>query len=280
MNNNQHNEKKRVIPIILIIIVIIVMLPVILSLIMAFLPVFLLGLFVFLIFLLIRLIRKSKKPAEAITPPEEQSHPNPFNQPENEINIIQKAFGLLQRRITEQLAVDYPGARWVWGVSNAIERFKNNEPLIVFLNSAGGYNKAQVIVHNTLFKGMKYFTLEMPVVLPVFANAPAENISFDDIDDTDDIDETDEPRNADVITISDNTPVNYERLAFEWVDVNMVEINAKYNEAIAQNKSDMLIPAEELPHPDSWPDLCTELKRNGFSVADFCENGIIVNITD
>jgi hypothetical protein len=59
----------------------------------------------------------------------------------------------------------------------------------------------------------------------------------------------------------------------------MVDINAKYNEAIAQSKDEMLSPAAELPHPDSWADVCAELKHNGFSVAEFCEDGIKVNIT-
>jgi hypothetical protein len=79
-------------------------------------------------------------------------------------------------------------------------------------------------------------------------------------------------------TLSDEAAINYGRLAFEWVDANMADINARYNESIAQSQNEMLIPSDELPHPDSWPDVCVELKRNGFTAADFCEDGIIVNI--
>ena len=276
--NNKNNEKRRVIPIILIIIAIVAMLPVIISLFFSFLPVILLVLFGFLIFLLIRFIRKSQKTVEAILPQEDQPQQNPFQQPDNEFTIIKKAFGLLQRRITEQVTLEYPGAKWVWNAPNALERFKNNEPLIVCLNGAGGFNKAQVIVHNMLFKGMKYVTLETTAVLPIPQPEPVENEST--VDDADDIDETDESGDSDDVSIPDNAPVNYGLIAFDWVYANMEDINAKYNEAIAQNQAEMLIPADTLPHPDSWKDLCEELKRNGFSVADFCDSGIKVNITD
>ena len=273
MNNNKNNENKRIIPIILIIVAIVAMLPVIISLIFAFWPVFFLALFGLLVFAVLKIVFRKKK-AEAIIPEEEPFQPISTQQPETEFNIIQKAFGLLQRRITERLELEFPGARWVWAFPNAMERFSRNEPLIVFLNSAGGYNKAKVVVHNLIFKGLQFITLETTPVSPVIPVEPAETGSTDD--DDDDVDESE----SSAYTPPETAPVNYGRLAFEWVDANMLEINAKYNEAIAQNKSEMLIPAEELPHPDSWTEVCEELKRNGFSVADFCEDGIIVNITD
>ena len=275
MNNNKNNENKRIIPIILIIVAIVAMLPVIISLIFAFWPVFFLALFGLLVFAVIKIVFRKKK-AEAIIPEEEPFQPISTQQPETEFNIIQKAFGLLQRRITERLELEFPGARWVWAFPNAMERFNRNEPLIVLLNSAGGYNKAQVVTHNLIFKGLRYVTLEMVPVSPVIPVEPVETESADDDDDADDTDESESSE----YNPPENAPVNYGRLAFEWVDANMVEINAKYNEAIAQNKTVMLIPAEDLPHPDSWQEVCDELKHNGFSVADLCEDGIKVNITD
>jgi len=151
-------------------------------------------------------------------------------------------------------------------------RFTVNVPaLVVFLNSAGGYNKANVVVHNMLFKGLYYITLETanpPAVINV--DVPTAGTAYEP-DDSDDHEMAED--------IRDDEPVNYGRLAFEWVDANMVDINAKYNEAIAKTEKEMLIPADTLPHPDSWPDVCEELKRNGFDLADFCEDGIKVNIT-
>lgn len=219
----------------------------------------------------LRLLFIKVKTAEVIAPAALPPEPP---MPETELTIIRRAFGLLQQRITEQVEQQYPGARWVWGVSNATLRFKNGEPLIVLLNGAGGYGKAQVLVHNLIFKGLYYRTLETETVPPEASEDADEINSPDDADDDADTD-ADSPEGG----LSEDAPIIYERLAFEWVDANMVDLSAKYNEAIAQNKAEMLIPSEDLPHPDSLPDVCEELKRNGFTIADFSEGGIIVNIT-
>ena len=215
----------------------------------------------------LRLMFIRVKTVKAIAP----ATPTPESPPvETEISIITKAFGLLQRRISEQLEAQYPGARWVWSATNTIEHFKMGEPMIILLNRAGGYQKAQVVVHNLLFKGLDYLTVKTPVASVAPVTPPKTETP--EILDGDDGAEVEEP-------LPDEAPVNYGRLAFEWVDANMADINARYNESIAQSQSEMLIPSEELPHPDSWPDVCAELKRNGFTAADFCEDGIQVNVT-
>jgi len=215
----------------------------------------------------LRLLFIKARTVEPITPAKPAPEPPP---PETELNLIQKAFGLVQRRITEQVGTQYPGARWVWGVPNAIERFSGNEPLIILLNGAGGYQKAQVIVNNLQFRGLYYNrTAEAQ---PDKQTAPDASRG-DGIPDY----ENDSPDSGN--SQLDETPIDYGRLAYDWVDANMCDIGARYNEAIAQKKSEMLIPLEALPHPDSWPDVCGELKRNGFSAAELCEDGIKVNIS-
>jgi len=245
----------------------------------SFLSIFILGILLLLIIVLAIIIACKPKKTEAHQEERPQAAPLSDRQPETELSIVQKAFGLLQRRITEQLSLQYPGARWVWASPGAIKRFENNEPLIVLLNSAGGYNKAQIVVHNMFFKGLNFISLEPKSVQPVIPVEPSITEAAEETDDADDIDDVEESENSEVI-IPDDAPINYGRLAFEWCDANISDINAKFNEAIAQNQTEMLIPAGELPHPDSWTDLCAELKRNGFSVADFCEDGIKVNITN
>lgn len=219
----------------------------------------------------LRLLFVKAKTAEAIAPASPPSEPP---SPESELSIVQKAFGLLQRRITEQIGMQYPGARWVWGVTNAIEHFKNNAPLIILLNGAGGYNKAQVVVHNLMFRGLRFVSLEteriQPITPPAASPVPPPTELPAELQDDNGCDETENE-------LPDEVPVNYERLAFEWVDANMESINARYNESLAEKQSEMLIPSEDLPHPDSWADVCKELKRNGFAVADLCEDGIKVN---
>ena len=274
MKNEIHERKMRIAHEVLIVLGVLALILMVMSL----WPIVLLLIPVIIICAL-RLLFLKLRTVEVLVPAPEAPPPPP----ETELSITQRAFGLLQRRITEQLALQHPGTRWVWGTPNALERFTNNEPLVVFLNSAGGFNKAQVSVHNLVFKGIYYGNAAPQTVLP--ANSVVKNKinisgkSKNDIDDTDDIEEFDETDTYGAVIVED-VPVNYGRLAFEWVDSNISDINAKYNEAIAQNENEMLIPAEDLPHPDSWPDICDELKRNGFSVADFCDNGIKVNITN
>lgn len=189
---------------------------------------------------------------------------------ENEQAIISSAFRLLQVRITENLMARYPGARWVWSTCDAMDHFAHGEELIIMLNSAGGFTKAKVIFNNLLFCSIEYIGLKDP-------SSPDSSADLDiepgtgkkpDIDtDDEDVDEYEGPD-------EDALPINYERLAFDWVESRLSEINMKTNEAIAKKKKTIFFPSEDLPHPDSWPNICAELKRNGFPSADITEDGI------
>ena len=72
--------------------------------------------------------------------------------------------------------------------------------------------------------------------------------------------------------------VDYGLLSFEWVEANMQRLNALNNEAVAAGQDGFRISAEELPHGDSWPTLCAELVRNGFTAAEPMADGIHVKI--
>jgi len=206
----------------------------------------------------LKLAFSKAQPAEDDIPAEQPATPPP----ETEFSIIQKSFGLLQRRISEQVALQFPGAKWVWGVTNAVNSFRNNEPLFILLNGAGGYKKVHIVIYNLMFNGLRYITAEHANPQPEIRESPRDDVV---------VHLEEEP-------LPEDAPINYGRLAFEWVDSNMSDINEKYNEAIAQHKACLLIPAEDLPHPDSWPDVCEELKRIGFAVAEICEYGITINI--
>ena len=74
-------------------------------------------------------------------------------------------------------------------------------------------------------------------------------------------------------------PVNYELLAYEWTEAHIVELNARCNEAIAEEKESVLLTAEELPVKESWPDICNELIRAGLENAVCQDAGIQINLT-
>ena len=72
--------------------------------------------------------------------------------------------------------------------------------------------------------------------------------------------------------------VDYGLLAFEWVEANLQTLNVQCNEVIGCGKDSFRITASQLPHGDSWPLICKELLRNGFSAAEPVADGIQVQI--
>lgn len=177
--------------------------------------------------------------------------------PASEQSLLTTAFGLLQRRITEQVVARYPSARWVWSVSDAFSHFAAGQPLIIMLNGAGGYRKATVQIRDLQFVGLIYGATPNTTSN---TGQPGDNPSGQG-----------EPP-------SEPDEVDYGLLAFEWTEANMQRLNTLSNEAIAAGEDGFRIPAEELPHGDSWPTLCTELIRNGFVAAEPLANGIQVKI--
>lgn len=172
--------------------------------------------------------------------------------PVSEQSFLTTAFGLLQRRITEEVLSKYPDARWVWGVPDAFRQFSSGGAMTILLNGAGGYQKADVQVKDLRFIGLNYGPdPSIPTTLQTS-------------------DETQEKAQP--------IEVDYGLLAFEWAEANLQRLNMQSNEAIAAGQDGFRIPAEELPHGDSWAALCTELIRSGFSGAEPLANGIQVKI--
>lgn len=198
------------------------------------------------------LVRIEKRPT-IITPPPLPSLPAPAT----EEQIVMNAFGLLQRRVNEQIVAIYPDARWVWESPGARNIFAAGGPLTLLLNSAGGYRKAVVQVSNLQLLSLIYLP-QVPVV-------PADE---------------EEPEPQATAAGKAHEAVDYGLLAFEWVEVNMQRLNAQGNEAVAQGSTEFRIPAEELPHGDSWAALCEELVRNGFVSAEALADGIRVRINE
>lgn len=177
--------------------------------------------------------------------------------PTSEQSVLTAAFGLLQRRITEQVVLKYPDARWIWSVSDAFEQFSAGRPLAILLNGAGGYRKAAVQVKDLQLVGLVYEGVPG-------ADASAAGHSDGEPEENERPPQTEE--------------VDYGLLAFEWVEANLQRLNNQNNEAVASGQSGFRIPAEELPHGDSWPAVCAELVRNGFASAAPLADGIQVEI--
>ena len=107
-------------------------------------------LFIFVIRLLfLKATPAVTKPALSPTEPEK---------PDTEQDILRRAYGLLQRRVTEYLTALYPDARWVWSKPNAMALIAQGEPVYILLNRAGGYLRAEVLISSLQFKALNFET--------------------------------------------------------------------------------------------------------------------------
>ena len=202
---------------------------------------------VFLLFIcVIRLLFLKPKPVteEPAPPPAEPE------KPDTEPDIVRRAFGLIQKRITECLVASYPDARWVWSRPNAMSLISEGKPVFILLNRAGGYRKAEVIISQLQFKTLRFETVakDLPEA-PTTPEAPTPP--------------EEEPGE-----------VNYGLLAFEWVEANSLKLNRLCNDSIARKENNLLIPADNLPVAESWQDLCDELIHNGFVEAEITGDGL------
>ncbi len=177
--------------------------------------------------------------------------------PDTEQDVVKKAYGVIMRRITEEVTVRYPAARWVWSSPNAIASIAKDEPVAILLSGAGGYRKAAVQIHNLQFKGLEFESLK--------PETPDETSTA----------EMDGNQKREV-GLEGPGRADYKYLVFEWMEAHLFSLNERCNEAIGEGKKTLMIPADELPDSESWPDICRELLRNGFLEAEASADGIQV----
>ncbi len=153
----------------------------------------------------------------------------------------QLAYAAILKQVTKLVTADYPQARWIWEAPNARKLVLEGRDMGILLNRAGGYRRATVFL-----KGMQVTELQYDPQ-PLKPEAPEEE-------------------------------ANYELLAFEWVDAHIQELDAKRREAAAQKLSELVLPEEELPIRESWPDICRELAGIGLEKARCATEGIKISL--
>ena len=199
----------------------------------------------------IRLLFLSSRKIEVIVPL--PLLPEPVKETtEKDVQVL--AYSVILRRVTELVLSEYPEARWVWEAPNAEKLIQESQEVFIFLNRAGGYRRAKVVIRNLQVVGIEYNPqVEENAVLEPEDNAP-------------------EPEEEPEVQ-------NYELLAFEWADAHIFELNARCNEAIGENLSELILLAEELPVRESWADICRELIRAGLTDVQCVSEGIKINLT-
>ncbi len=171
--------------------------------------------------------------------------------PTTEQDVMELAFSVILTRITGAVKADHPGAKWVWEKPNAKSLVLSGDEVFIILNGAGGYRRARVVTENLQFVMLEYITAPEKKVTP----------------------QTDTEENTDEVEEND-APVNYELMAFEWTEANIMDLNEKCNEAIGQDKDELIISADELPAQESWDAICAELLRAGLENIEVIPEGI------
>lgn len=177
-----------------------------------------------------------------------------------ERDVQDLAYITVQHRITELVSAKYPDARWVWATPDAKANITAGKEVSILLNRAGGYRQAHVVIQGLQVCGLAY------------QRDPEEPDSVDETDAVDCAEKT----ATEVPEPVEQQPINYEYIAFEWVDAHAMELNSRCNECIAQGVSVLQVKPEELPTLESWMNICQELERNGMKGCECTSEGITI----
>ena len=180
-----------------------------------------------------------------------------------ERNVLDMAYGVIIRRISNLVQADYPGARWTWESPQAKARIGAGEDVYILLDHAGGYRRAKVIIRSLRVVALTYQTEPQ-------AETPRPKST--------------EPKRTEAESTAQPAPEaepmqeDYSLLAFEWVEANIVDLNRRCNDVIGHGDADLLLAAEELPGKESWEDVCGQLKREGLSDVEVTSSGIRIHL--
>lgn len=175
---------------------------------------------------------------------------------ENEVcNEVKDNQMSISEQVSMYVRMQYPDAKWIWAQSDTAERIATGDEVFILLNRAGGYRRARVIIRDNL------------VSLVEISKAPEQPKN--------------EQNNVTVTQESKDDkpqPVNYELIAFEWVEAHICELNERLNDIIGNGNSEIILTDKELPVSESWASVCKELERVGIPFAECVENGIKIKL--
>lgn len=219
----------------------------------------------------IRLLFLSSRRVEVVEPMPVPSEP--VREP-TEKDVRELAYSVILRRITELVAEEHPEARWVWENPNAKQEIEKGGEVFILLNRAGGYRRARIILQNLQVVRIDYHpSEEEPTTDPEEEENTDEETGGEDESPNDEESEDEAPADEE-----EPAKENYELIAFEWTEAHIMELNERCNEAIGQGFTELVLIAEELPVPESWPDICRELVRAGLEDVEYIPDGIRINL--
>ena len=168
--------------------------------------------------------------------------------------LFELEYGVLTSKVSQLVEQEYPGAQWIWERPNVRKLLQNGEDVFIRLNKAGGYRRVKVLITNLFVQGLE--------VMPYTNEQQVKPI------------EEKEPS----VVADEPLKVNYELMAFDWVENHIAELNERCNNAIGDGKDSILLTAEELPVQESWASMCEELKRMDLSAVEMVPEGIKITL--
>lgn len=142
----------------------------------------------------------------------------------------------------------YPNAKWIWENANAWSKIQNGEEVYVRLNKVGGYNKVKVCITDKSVTGIEVLS----------ATAVPTDVS-----------------SVEMTSERDDSG----RMAFEWVDSHIAELNEKCNDAIGQGNNELVLEVGDLPEEKYWEHIREELVKSGLENVEIIpEKGIKIKL--
>ena len=147
-------------------------------------------------------------------------------------SVWDKKYEFAVEKISCLVAKEYPNAKWIWESANWKEFFQKDEEVYIRLNKDGDYKRARIAIQDGFVTTMEILIEEQSIEeapKPIPASSQDESV----------------------------------RIAFEWVEEHLLELNERCNEIIGQGKNELVLSASELPEEKCWENICKELIKAG-----------------
>ena len=140
-------------------------------------------------------------------------------------DILDKKYEFAIEKISCLIEKEYPNAKWIWESVKWKEFFQKDEDVYIRLNKDGDYKRARITIQDGFVSNVEILVDEQPIeVTPKQLPANSQDESV--------------------------------RMAFEWVEEHLLELNERCNEIIGQGKNELVLSASELPDEKCWENIC------------------------
>ena len=148
-----------------------------------------------------------------------------------------------KEKISALVQEKYPSAQWVWESAKWKSEFQSGADLYIRLNKEGGYKRVKVFMQDWCVRGIEIIESALPAS------------------------DTTETKQ-----VSKKTKDDSARVAYEWVETHLLELNERCNEIIGQGNDELTLQANELPEERYWDAITQELVKTGLDQVEILSN--------